>query len=371
MDVMNAKKTVFIIGATNRPEIIDSALLRPGRLDNWGFARRWEILVFVSIREDFGRSTFSDFFSSSLQVFVKDGDASGIQTHVHDFIMSISDEISFWNDVWRGNASLDSTFPSLHKLATNKNSKLADMVTTEGNWNFIFKRNLAGVEVNIFAAMLLVIGSDPPALDSLPETRRWSPHSSGVFTVKTLYSKLIAESGMDNFPHYFIWKRPVPSKIYFLLWCLMHDKLNTIDMLQIKGVDIYNSCVLCGDDVESQDHIFLHCEIAHSVWSLVLPSNCWSWVIPRNLKMLAYGWHHVHFSIAGKFLWDLIPAAVVHTIWTERNKRIFERNYTFKTDDDLGIEVKSLILSWASATGKRAHLNFASTVQNKWDALFV
>merc|ERR1719353_769135 len=33
MDGMNSKKTVFIIGATNRPDIIDSALLRPGRLD--------------------------------------------------------------------------------------------------------------------------------------------------------------------------------------------------------------------------------------------------------------------------------------------------------------------------------------------------
>ncbi|XP_019451653.1 PREDICTED: cell division cycle protein 48 homolog [Lupinus angustifolius] len=33
MDGMNAKKTVFIIGATNRPDIIDSELLRPGRLD--------------------------------------------------------------------------------------------------------------------------------------------------------------------------------------------------------------------------------------------------------------------------------------------------------------------------------------------------
>jgi transitional endoplasmic reticulum ATPase len=33
MDGMGAKKNVFIIGATNRPDIIDPAILRPGRLD--------------------------------------------------------------------------------------------------------------------------------------------------------------------------------------------------------------------------------------------------------------------------------------------------------------------------------------------------
>lgn len=33
MDGMNVKKNVFIIGATNRPDTIDTALMRPGRLD--------------------------------------------------------------------------------------------------------------------------------------------------------------------------------------------------------------------------------------------------------------------------------------------------------------------------------------------------
>merc|ERR1712232_623516 len=33
MDGVGSKKNVFIIGATNRPDIIDTALMRPGRLD--------------------------------------------------------------------------------------------------------------------------------------------------------------------------------------------------------------------------------------------------------------------------------------------------------------------------------------------------
>ena len=33
MDGVGAKKNLFFIGATNRPEILDEAIIRPGRLD--------------------------------------------------------------------------------------------------------------------------------------------------------------------------------------------------------------------------------------------------------------------------------------------------------------------------------------------------
>ncbi|CAA2985843.1 cell division cycle 48 homolog [Olea europaea subsp. europaea] len=46
MDGMTAKKTVFIIGATNRPDIIDPALLRPGRLDQ---------LIYIPLPDDVSR----------------------------------------------------------------------------------------------------------------------------------------------------------------------------------------------------------------------------------------------------------------------------------------------------------------------------
>ena len=40
MDGMGAKKNVFIIGATNRPDIIDSAILRPGESCDYMMRRR-------------------------------------------------------------------------------------------------------------------------------------------------------------------------------------------------------------------------------------------------------------------------------------------------------------------------------------------
>lgn len=46
MDGMNAKKNVFVIGATNRPDQIDPALLRPGRLDQ---------LIYVPLPDTAGR----------------------------------------------------------------------------------------------------------------------------------------------------------------------------------------------------------------------------------------------------------------------------------------------------------------------------
>ena len=46
MDGLSSKKTIFVIGATNRPDIIDPALLRPGRLDQ---------LIYISLPDEASR----------------------------------------------------------------------------------------------------------------------------------------------------------------------------------------------------------------------------------------------------------------------------------------------------------------------------
>ena len=55
MDGMGAKKNVFIIGATNRPDIIDPAVLRPGRLDQ---------LIYIPLPDHKSRESF---FKSNLR----------------------------------------------------------------------------------------------------------------------------------------------------------------------------------------------------------------------------------------------------------------------------------------------------------------
>ncbi|KAM1737120.1 hypothetical protein ACFX12_015395 [Malus domestica] len=75
MDGMNAKKTVFIIGATNRPDIIDPALLRPGRLDQ---------LIYIPLPDEASRL---QIFKACLRKspISKDIDLAALARYTHGF----------------------------------------------------------------------------------------------------------------------------------------------------------------------------------------------------------------------------------------------------------------------------------------------
>ncbi|KAF8390467.1 hypothetical protein HHK36_024993 [Tetracentron sinense] len=75
MDGMTAKKTVFIIGATNRPDIIDPALLRPGRLDQ---------LIYIPLPDEASRL---QIFKSCLRKspISSDVDLSALARYTHGF----------------------------------------------------------------------------------------------------------------------------------------------------------------------------------------------------------------------------------------------------------------------------------------------
>eukprot|EP00296_Roombia_truncata_P007705 JP446155.1.p1 GENE.JP446155.1~~JP446155.1.p1 ORF type:complete len:241 (-),score=100.98 JP446155.1:108-830(-) len=75
MDGMGGKKNVFIIGATNRPDIIDPAILRPGRLDQLIYiplpdqGSRLNILKAVLRKSPVSADVNIDFLASKTQGF--------------------------------------------------------------------------------------------------------------------------------------------------------------------------------------------------------------------------------------------------------------------------------------------------------------
>jgi len=75
MDGMTSKKNVFIIGATNRPDIIDSAILRPGRLDQ---------LIYIPLPDQPSRMCILKSVLRKSPV-AKDVDLDFISQHTHGF----------------------------------------------------------------------------------------------------------------------------------------------------------------------------------------------------------------------------------------------------------------------------------------------
>lgn len=61
LDGLDSRDDIFIVGATNRPEILDEALLRPGRLDRH---------IFVGLPNHDDRLQFFDLFSTRTKLSI-------------------------------------------------------------------------------------------------------------------------------------------------------------------------------------------------------------------------------------------------------------------------------------------------------------
>jgi transitional endoplasmic reticulum ATPase len=75
MDGVGGKKNLFIVGATNRPEILDEALLRPGRLDQLIYIplpdkpARTSILKALTRKSPVAKNVYLDFISDLTENF--------------------------------------------------------------------------------------------------------------------------------------------------------------------------------------------------------------------------------------------------------------------------------------------------------------
>ena len=104
-------------------------------------------------------------------------------------------------------------------------------------------------------------------------------------------------------------------------------------------------CSHCGETV---DHLLLHCEMAYRLWNFVFKYFGLSWVIPRSIPDLLFGW----WNWLGKHssqIWNLVPLCILWFIWKERNRRTFED--LDSSSDQMLASFSGTLFDWSRAWG--------------------
>ena len=58
----------------------------------------------------------------------------------------------------------------------------------------------------------------------------------------------------------------LPLKILTFIWKLLHDSLPVFEVLNNRGITISSKCLMCNEDEESINHLFMHCPFARVIW---------------------------------------------------------------------------------------------------------
>ena len=145
-----------------------------------------------------------------------------------------------------------------------------------------------------------------------------------------------------------IWKVKALRRVSFFVWTAVWDKILTGDNLRGRGMDFVDWCIMCRCNGEMVDHLPLHCGKAYRLWSLVFRSFEISWVLPRSVADVLFGWWNwlrKHLSS----IWNLAPLCLMWCLWRERNWRTFEDMAS--SDDQLLASFSGSLFYWSRAWG--------------------
>ncbi|CAN0878596.1 Putative ribonuclease H protein At1g65750 [Linum grandiflorum] len=112
----------------------------------------------------------------------------------------------------------------------------------------------------------------------------WHYNNNGIYTVRSayrVYLDQIADRSNHAQPGEWrrLWKLQVPPKMAHFIWRIAHQVLATRGRLRQRGTNVNGQCGVCGKEYETDWHLFLECEYAHTVWQeagwadMMIPAN--------------------------------------------------------------------------------------------------
>lgn len=190
---------------------------------------------------------------------------------------------------------------------------------------------------------------------------RWKLEDHGIFLVSSSYKKLegltlseVSWSEGEKGVFEKLWKSPAPSRVVAFAWRALLNRVHTkikLALRNVLGADDSKACVMCNNLEESSTHLFLHCEVASSVWFKLMWWLDNFFIIPPNLFVHWECWGEGERNKMVKTGFGLIWHATIWALWKARNDFIFKE--VSLAVDDIVENVK--VLSWRWVLG-RTHL---------------
>jgi hypothetical protein len=273
----------------------------------------------------------------------------------------------FWRDKWAAGVPLQVQFPRLFSISSQKDASIAEVsnpLINNQRWRLVWRRRLFIWEQDLLTELLEIINQSDPLTDDA-DRWGWAPERGADFSVKSTYGLVynlsipvsaVVPLNVSIFSS--IWKCPAPSKVSGFVWQLLHNRVPTKKNLahrRILGLDGDESCAICGEEIETDMHLFLYCEIAQLVWLEIFSWLEVPFVLPHNLFSIFHSLKEAgNLKIRQGMV--MICHAVVWHLWKFRNAIVFDNGRGTVAELIEAIKVSSW--KWWLARSPSAHCLF-------------
>ncbi|KAJ8754033.1 hypothetical protein K2173_001931 [Erythroxylum novogranatense] len=219
--------------------------------------------------------------------------------------------IQIWRDPWL----MDDSDPFVHSECNVEVTYVSDLM--EGHrWH---ESKIRRIFNQRDAELILQI---PLSLSRKQDDWLWMHNNQGEYRVKEGYRLAMADVNVKlrdtGFPWEKIWQLHIPGKIKLFLWRLLRKAIPCKANLKERHVDIRDTCPICDNSPETGDHLFLHCDFARSVWSLISVD----WSFSRTVTL--HPWL-TSIMLGGSKTQQEEYCVILWSLWTYRNEVLWQQ----------------------------------------------
>ncbi|KAJ8765399.1 hypothetical protein K2173_012096 [Erythroxylum novogranatense] len=253
--------------------------------------------------------------------------------------------VQIWRDPWL----MDGSDPFVQSECTVEVNYVSDLM--EGHrWN---ESKIRRIFTQRDAELIFQI---PLSLSSKQDDWLWTHNNQGEYRVKEGYRLAMEEVNVEfrdtGFPWEKIWQLHIPGKVKLFLWRLLRKTIPCKAILKERHVDLRDTCSLCDNSPETEDHLFLHCDFARSVWSLI--SVNWSLSCTATLHQWL-----TSVMLGGSKTQQEEYCIILWSLWIYRNEVVWQQK---RKDPSSILHRASTVLSeWKHA--QHRHQNSSTRTQ--------